>query len=433
LNGDRARAAAIAALKDRPLDFPLKGVLPGAGPVSLNGIAAMGWSLLRGDLTMPVATLRRSAIERNSRWMRDFVERNGLAIAPHGKTTLAPQLFDLQARDGAWGITVSNVQQVALCRAFGFDRILIANQIVGRAEISYLIDELERAPEAKIFFLVDSEEGVARVAAAAGGRAVAKRLGLLLEVGVAGGRTGARTLDAAMKVARAVKAAGLSLRGIEGFEGILKTTADVDGFLDTIVKVAVACEREDLFAADGAVILSAGGTTFYDRVAARLASADLRREVKVVTRSGCYLTHDSVVYAHSFAEMRARDDQGRLPAGDLEPALNVWTHVQSRPEPGLAILTMGRRDVGFDAGLPVPIYWYREGLHAAPVEIEPGCKVTALNDQHAYLACPPESPLAVGDLVGFGISHPCTTFDKWQVLFVIDDEYRVVDAVKTFF
>lgn len=430
MSGDRARAAAIAALKDQPLDFPLKGILPSAHPISINGIRAKGWNLLRGDLTMPVATLRHSVIERNSHWMRAFLERNGLAIAPHGKTTLAPQLFDIQLRDGAWAITVSNVQQVALCLEFGIQRVLIANQVVGRAEIRYLVDQLDRSSDVEIYCLVDSEAGVARIMSAGG--PAADRLGLLLEVGVPGGRTGARSLGEALKVAKAIRTAGLSLRGVEGFEGILKTTEEVDSFLDTIISVATACAKERLFA-DGPVILSAGGTAFYDRVAARLATAKIGTAVKVVTRSGCYLTHDSVAYANSFEDMRARDKAGMLPEGAPEPGLNVWAHIQARPEPGLAILTMGRRDVGFDAGLPVPLLWYQDEQHSMPVTIGPECRVTALNDQHAYMTCPPESQFAVGDLVGFGISHPCTTFDKWKALFVIDDDYRVVDAVKTFF
>ena len=145
----------------------MKGIPPQAGPVTLGAIGGKGWNLLRGDLTMPVAVLSRSALEHNSRWMRAFADRNGLSIAPHGKTTLAPQLFDLQARDGAWAITVSNVQQVALCREFGFDRILIANQIVGRAEIDYLFGELDRSAALELFCLVDSLEGVRRLAARA--------------------------------------------------------------------------------------------------------------------------------------------------------------------------------------------------------------------------------------------------------------------------
>src|SRR4051794_29551592 len=158
-SGTDTREVALAALAKRTLDISVKGIPPQAGPVTLGAIGGKGWNLLRGDLTMPVAVLSRSALEHNSHWMRAFADRNGLSIAPHGKTTLAPQLFDLQARDGAFAITVSNVQQVALCREFGFDRILIANQIVGRAEIDYLFGELDRSPALEFFCLVDSLEG----------------------------------------------------------------------------------------------------------------------------------------------------------------------------------------------------------------------------------------------------------------------------------
>jgi D-serine dehydratase len=429
--GNDARDAALRQLRERVLDVSTKGIPPGGGRLTLGEIGKRGWSLFGGDLTMPVAVLRKSALEHNSAWMRAFIAANGLAIAPHGKTTLAPQLFDLQERDGAWAITVSNVQQVALCRQFGFDRILIANQIVGRAEIRYLLDELARAPGLELFCLVDSMAGVRRLSDAGREASAAKRLGLLLEVGVAGGRTGARTLAAALEIARAIRDAGLTLRGVEGFEGILKDAASVDAFLDLIADVAVACSNEALFADERPVIISAGGTAYYDRVAARLGPKHLDGRFQIVTRSGCYLTHDSRVYEDAYRAIRLRDTD-LLPAGDPEPALMVWTHVQSRPEPGRAILAMGRRDVGFDAGLPVPLLWFREGGDK-PKTIGAGHTVEALNDQHAYLACPAESPLAVGDFVGFGISHPCTTFDKWQVLFVVDDDYRVVDAVKTFF
>ena len=63
----------------------------------------------------------------------------------------------------------------------------------------------------------------------------------------------------------------------------------------------------------------------------------------------------------------------------------------------------------------------------------PGHSITRLNDQHAFLRCPAGSPLAVGDLVGLGISHPCTTFDKWSLISVVNDTYDVVGAIRTFF
>jgi D-serine dehydratase len=107
--------------------------------------------------------------------------------------------------------------------------------------------------------------------------------------------------------------------------------------------------------------------------------------------------------------------------------------VVSRPEPGLAFLNLGKRDVAHDLGLPRPAAWFRRGCHAAPEPAPETWRITTLYDQHARLEIPQGTDLTIGDLVGCAISHPCTTFDKWQVVFLVDDGYRVVEAVKTFF
>ena len=420
----------LAALK---LTAVVKGIPPHASPIALGEIGRQGWNLLAGDLVFPVAILRQSALTNNSRWMRSFIESNGLFISPHGKTTMAPQLFRLQMQDGAWGITVATIQQLAVCRQFGFDRMMLANEPIGRAEIDYLFAELGRSPNLDLYCLIDSLTGVERLADAGRRAGTLTRLQVLLEVGVVGGRAGCRTLEQALDVARATKQFGLTLRGIEGFEGILTRVEDVDTFLDFLCEAANACAREQLFARGQPVILSAGGSVFYDRVAARLAKTELGADFRIITRSGCYLTHDSVLYEREYRAMRSRVESGVLPSGDPDAALMVWTHVQSRPEADRAIVAMGRRDVSYDVGMPVPLLWHRSGEHVAPQSIPAGHAVIALNDQHCYVGCPNGSPLAVGDLIGFGISHPCTTFDKWRVLFVVDDRFNIIDAVGTLF
>ena len=143
----------------------------------------------------------------------------------------------------------------------------------------------------------------------------------------------------------------------------------------------------------------------------------------VILRSGAYVTHD---HGHYGRVSPARRGAAGAPA--LRPALELWAQVLSRPEPGLALLGAGRRDVGFDAGLPVPLRAVRRGA-ASGVSGE----VTELNDQHAYLRLDSETALVPGDLVCLGISHPCTTLDKWRVMPVVSDDGRVIDAVHAFF
>jgi D-serine dehydratase len=422
------------------IDDRLKGVPGGVEPFPLEEVGRKGWNVLAEDLPLPLAVLKESAMSHNSRWMQRFVSLSGAVIAPHGKTTMSPELFHRQLDDGAWGITLSNAAQLHVARAYGIRRVLLANQLVGRQAIRYVLDELARDPEFDFYCLVDSVELVKLLAAEARRRAIGRPLQVLVEGGHPGGRTGCRTLEGALAVAREVKAAEphLALRGAEGFEGVLGhllesgVEAAIDSLLGFVVDIAVAAERESLFA-PGPIILSAGGSGFYDLVLERFRAARLERPVQVVTRSGCYLTHDDRAFQDAFRGVLARSEEARSLGEGLKPAIEVWAYVQSVPEPGRALLTMGKRDVSYDMGLPVPLKWFRPGVHSRPEPLGSGYAITMLNDQHAYLTRPEGSPLAVGDMVASGISHPCTTFDKWQLMLVVDDDYRVVGGVRTFF
>lgn len=415
-----------------------KGMPGHIGTIPIATVGERGWNLLAEDLPLPVATLSASAIARNSRWMRDFIADKGVALAPHGKTTMTPALFDLQLRDGAWGITVSTPHQIAAARAAGHRRIFVANQIVGQAGLRYVLDQIGQDDELSLYCLVDSIAVVQQMDAVAAAIGAPRPLNVLVEKGFSGGRTGCRTNDEALAVARAVAASPhLVLAGVEGFEGIIRkadatsTTQAIEAFLAGIVELAEACDAQGLFAGD-AILLSAGGSAYFDLVVTAFARARLSRPHQSLLRSGCYITHDSIMYTNQSAAMQARAPE-LFAHGVLQPALHVWAYVQSRPEPTRAIVTMGKRDVSYD-DMPVATQWYRPGgTLAAPVPIGAGHRVIALNDQHGYFDIPDDSPLAVGDMVAFGISHPCLTFDKWRVLPVIDDDYGVIGAVRTYF
>jgi D-serine dehydratase len=422
-----------------PVDPTVKGWPARAGALPLGEVGSQGWSLLHQDLPLPAAVIRRSALEHNSRWMRSFLERFDALICPHGKTTMAPQLFARQLADGAWGITVATAQQLMVCRRFGVSRVLMANQLTGRQAIRAVLAELADDPGFEFLCLIDSARGVEQLAEEARAFRLERPIQVLLEAGLSGGRTGCRSIEQALEVARAAAAAPeLALVGVEAFEGLIRAATPeasarkVAGLLEFVVQIAIACAGENLFA-PGPVLLSAGGSAFFDQVAERFKAANLSREARIVLRSGCYLTHDSKMYRELFAELCERTPEARDIGPGLRPALEIWSHVQSVPEPGLAIATIGKRDVSYDADLPVPEQWFRPGLHERPQALGDGFTVTRLNDQHAYLAVPGHSPLEVGDMVSFGISHPCTTFDKWQLLYLIDDDYRVVEAIRTFF
>ena len=427
----------LAAIEDWTLDGTVKGVPGGHAPLRLGDVGKQGWNLLAEDLPLPACVLRESAMRKNEAWMDAFLAHHGAVIAPHGKTTMAPQLFKRQLDHGAWAMTVGTIQQLAVARRFGFPRIVLANQLVGKQALRFVLDELARDEAFDFYCLVDSVALVERMAAAARERRIGRPIQVLLEGGMAGLRTGARDLATARAVASAVKAAEpfLALRGVEGFEGLVPPEAAalrVEPFLDFLVSIARMVDDEDL-AAPGPLILTAGGSAFYDLVAKKFRAAGLKRETKLVTRSGCYLTHDSDLYARHLAALLQRSPElGRL--GQPEAALEVWAYVQSRPEPTRALVTMGARDTMPGALMPIPLKWFRPGSNTRlPQAIPAGHKLPTMNDQHGWLDLPQDSPLAVGDMVAFGISHPCLTFDRWQFIAVVDDDYRVTGAIRTFF
>jgi D-serine dehydratase len=384
--------------------------------------------------------LKASALRHNLAWMRSFCERHGVQLAPHGKTTMSPQLFAAQIENGAWGITLATVPQVQVAARFGVRRVILANELVAPADIRAVLHLLQEDHHFECFALVDSLQGVERLSRAAQEFGLSRPLPLLVELGMKGKRAGCRDAEEVMAVARAVAAApGLQLAGIEGYEGLVVTSdraADVEvvnGFLQRMREMLQAAAAEGLFGG-GQVIISAGGSAYFDRVAREFAGLAVQgKQVLPILRSGCYLTNDHGYYGGLTSELAARE--GGKPGDGLRPALEIWTTVLSRPEPNLAILAMGKRDASHDLGLPLPIAAHRPGAGGGALALPQGAVIDKMNDQHAYLRWPEgaEAGLQVGDLVGCGISHPCTTFDKWPVMLLVDDTYQVLQAINTFF
>jgi D-serine dehydratase len=410
--------------------FPLA-----ASPVQASRIAERGWNVLADDLPYPLAVIRRSALEHNVRWMQDYAQGRRVAFAPHGKTTMSPQLFDLQLRGGAWGLTFATIHQLAVGLESGMRRAIIANQVVAPADLDGLDVLLTRHEGLRVWFLVDSLAQLRGIEDWARVRGSQRVFDVLLEVGIQGQRTGVRTSAEALELAQAIQAsAAARLGGIECYEGGLAkcdSAHDVPAVTELVrrvVEIVAACDAQGLLPA-GEPILSAGGSAIFDLVMPLLQGAGLVRPFLGVLRSGCYVTHDHGNYQRL---LKLVEQRGGL-QDSLQAALEVWSMVQSVPEPGLALLTCGRRDISYDLELPSVQRWAPRGTRQAQ-DAPASWKISALNDQHAYLRFDPsQAAPAVGDRVALGISHPCTTFDKWRWMPVVDDAWTIVDAVETRF
>jgi D-serine dehydratase len=414
----------LGALRERPVEPVEKGFGALRGRASAASLAAARSALPAAGFTYPLLTVRESALENNLTAMAGYCARAGVALAPHGKTAMSPELAARQLAHGAWGITVASIGQLQTYRAFGFGRLLLANELTDTAGIAWLAGELAADPGFEAYCYVDSPDGVAILDRVLRQHPAGRPLPVLVEIGHAGGRTGCRTDEQALAVAKAAQATGtLTVAGVAGYEGTISTgRRAVAAFCRRLRALADVLGDEE--EGSGPCLVTAGGSAYFD-VVARELTADGATPVEVILRSGAYLTHD-----HGFYGTVSPAGRGVAGAPALRPALELWAQVVSRPEPGLALLGAGRRDVGFDKGLPVPV---RVVPGSGPAASTAGWSVTELNDQHAFLQLDAGAALGPGDVVVLGISHPCTTLDKWRVLPLLDDDDRVIDLVHLFF
>ncbi|MFX4290919.1 amino acid deaminase [Streptomyces bohaiensis] len=421
-------ASALDRLADEIVDHRFRGLPPDAEGSTVGALARERRDLGSGGFTTPVLTLSAEALDHNMRALGEFAGRHGLAFAPHGKTSMAPALFQQQIDHGAWGITVAVPHQARVARAFGVQRVFLANEVVDAAALAWLAGELAADADFRCVVYADSTRGVRLMDEALRAAGATRPLEVVVELGAPGGRTGTRGAEQAAAVAAAVNASPvLALVGVAGYEGEVPDAdpGSVRAWLRELVALAVELDGEDQFAATGEIIVSAGGSAWFDAVAEVFAELpELSRPVLGLLRSGAYVSHDDGRY-------REITPFNRLPQeGSLQPAFRLWAQVVSRPEPGLALVNAGKRDVAYDLDLPEVQVLRSPGGEIVPAR---GLTVTRLSDQHAFVRGEDAELPDVGDWVGLGMSHPCTIFDKWQLIPVVDADGTVVDFVRTFF
>lgn len=421
-------ARELDRLAEERVDHRFKGLPPDAEGLTVGELAAQRRNLFTGGFTTPVLALSAERLEHNLALMETYSERHGLAFAPHGKTSMAPQLFARQLERGAWGITLAVPHQVRVARAYGIERIFLANELVDAAALRWIAGELAADPSFRFICYVDSVPGVALMDAALREAGATRPVDVVVELGAGdGARTGVRTEEECVEIANAVAAADtLRLVGVAGYEGEVPdaTPERVRAWLGRLTALAVEFDKANRFADLDEIVVSAGGSAWFDAVADVFEEIpELSVPVLKLLRSGAYVSHDDGHYRHLTPFNRIPEE------GALHPAFRLWTQVVSRPTPEQAFTNAGKRDAAYDIDLPEAQVVHRGGVDRPAT----GVTVTGLSDQHGWVRTTPEADLAVGDWVGLGLSHPCTSFDKWQLIPLVEADGTVTDYVRTYF
>ncbi|MEZ9205891.1 amino acid deaminase [Vibrio splendidus] len=392
---------------------------------SENGI----YRLVDEDISLPVAIIKQSALTNNLNWMQSFADHHQVKLSPHGKTSMTPAFFRQQLENGAWGITVATPAQAEVAAMAGAKRIIMANQLVGKTNMA-IVEQLISEFDIDFYCCVDSSVNVQQLNQYFSN--TKQTLKVLIEFGVPGGRCGCRSPQEVLELAQTIQdTPALSLAGIEVYEGVIhgdNAEQDIRTFLKQALTSVESLASDGLIT--GQPIITGAGSAWYDVVAECLANLT---DYLAIIRPGCYAIHDTGIYldAQSKVLQRAQVNQGYACelGGDLESALEVWAYVISRPEPTKLVVGLGKRDVAFDAGLPIAERGYRNG-EAISVK---GLTATAVMDQHTFVETDGSSEIEVGDMIAFSTSHPCLTFDKWRYIAISDDDHQVTNWVETCF
>ena len=373
-------------------------------------------NLFTANFQFPIMVIKQSAVKNNIAQMMSFCNLVDAELAPHVKTTMSPQLAQMQVAAGATALTVANFWQGRIFLKHGFKNLIIANEVLDPTAIKE-IAKINKQKQAEIIFYVDS---ILALEIIQKHTPVEGEQNLFIEIGTENGRGGVRELSLVEQIAQRISAdKRLNLIGVTGFEGAVPDAArgrrgekKISKFCQ---KIVAAAELAYPYKSDQPFVISAGGSAYFDIVARELNKFEKPR--RLLLRSGGYITHDHKYYEEIYPF--ASTDRS------FQPAIEVWAQVISKPEKDFGVLNLGKRDIGNDLHNPIPIKSYDGQVKSFSAVIE------KLNDQHGYLRGKQEFSLA--QLIGLGISHPCTTFDKWGLIPLVNDDYDLIDCLQTFF
>src|SRR2546430_13454493 len=123
----KAQLLDLDRILDEPIDFRYKS-FPATASSTIRDVGKRNWNVLDGEFMFPTMVLKESALRHNVDAMAALCKRHEISLAPHGKTAMAPQLFQMQLDAGAWAVTAATMWQGARRRRFGGPRGSLPSQ-----------------------------------------------------------------------------------------------------------------------------------------------------------------------------------------------------------------------------------------------------------------------------------------------------------------
>lgn len=347
------------------------------------------------ELDTPALLIDLDALERNLDRMAGFLAGIDCGIRPHFKAHRIAEICERQIRRGAHGITCAKLAEAEALAGCGFDRFLVANQVVGPHKWARLA---RLARERDVIVAMDDLE-VARATAAAL-REAGATAGFVVELNAGMNRCGVAPGPAAVELAlRCAELPGLRFRGLMAYEGhaVMLSRAEkeaaVPRALEPLTGTAELCRRAGL----DVEVVSAGGTGTWDITARYPGVTELQ--------CGTYAVMDLLF----------REGAG----APFEFACTVLATVISRPAPDRAVVDTGKKSLHPSFGM------------ARPADL-PGAELKALHSEHGLLSLEGDSRrLRIGDRVQFLPYYVEGTVNLYDTAYAVRggkvlEEWRVI-------
>lgn len=340
----------------------------------------------KAEIETPVLMVDLKILEGNLHKMASYFANTKAKLRPHTKSHKTPALAHMQIEAGAIGICCGTLDEAEVMISSGIRNVLVTREIVLPQQMARVV---RLTKQSDILIVVDNEEIARRFSEAA--ESEGSKVKTLVDVMSRLGRSGVPPGKAALSMAEKIyKSKGLMFMGLMGYEGSMHGW-DAKKREETCKhELGILMDTKELIERNGMEvrIVSCGATSTY-KIAGTYPGV-------TEVQAGSYLTMDSEYYSW-FPE--------------FEIALSVLATVISQPSPTLVTTDAGIKKLTEDEGTPQPKHpeW---------------AKVIALHEEHGILELiDPEKEIRVGDQLEIIPTHGCTTFNLYDQVYGMRDDY----------